>query len=400
MADIQKAMEQSSGERLINLGAGNPVAIEGMNKLWGACLQTLSEDTEQLMESIGRYSQTRGLPVLLDAICEYFSEKYTINITRDNVVITPGSQALYFYAANLFTGHKGNDSRHLLLPNIPDYTGYGGVGMSSTPIIGCMPKINRQSTHQFRYEMDISDLSEGSRKSTGAAFLSSPCNPTGRVVSEAETTALSKMLPDAPIFVDNAYGNPFPSVCFKDSQPLFIPGLVNTFSLSKVGFPGERVGFAVGSEDVIDSLCAMQSNACIHGAMLGQALAALAIDKNDLHSASVELIRTHYQGMHDFAQQLFDEYFEGLDYCLHQAEGGMFKWLWMPSLHVGSMYVYEAAKDKGVFIVPGDVFFSGISEQYPHVKQCFRISLTCSPEDLEVGVRTLSRIFRELADQE
>lgn len=399
MADIQKAMEGGTA-KIINLGAGNPVAIKGMSEVWERQYKALMTQTELFMNCMGRYNQTRGLPMLLDAICEYFSENFGLSLSRNNVLVSPGSQSIYFYAANLFTGRLAGEPRHLLLPNLPDYTGYGGVGMSDVPIIGCMPTIEQKSQHTFKYQLNLDSVDSDLCQSVGATFLSSPCNPTGRIISEEELLILHHKLQGSPLFVDNAYGNPFPSVCFSEVNPVFKPGIVNTFSLSKVGFPGERVGIAIGSEDVIGELCAMQSNACIHGALLGQALAAMAINAEDLRAASVAYIRSYYQKMHALAAQLFSHYLADHDYFLHEVEGGMFTWLWLPTLKASDLEVYEAAKQKGVFVVPGSVFFSGVDRNDAHIHQCFRISLTCTESELESGIKLLSKVIIDILDSD
>jgi valine--pyruvate aminotransferase len=49
----------------------------------------------------------------------------------------------------------------------------------------------------------------------------------------------------APMMVDNAYGAPFPAISEWDTTPVQHPLLINSFSVSKAGLPGERLGFAI-----------------------------------------------------------------------------------------------------------------------------------------------------------
>ena len=58
---------------------------------------------------------------------------------------------------------------------------------------------------------------------------------------------------------------------------------------------------------------------------------------------------------------------------------------------------YNELKSYGVIIVPGSPFFPGLKnslkgEDWPHMRQCFRISLTASDEQIVTAINHLATL--------
>jgi len=392
MNDIQSSSRNHN--RIINLGAGNPVLMEHLSAFWLRCYDDLRAEKERLINIIGRYGDTQGSDYLINELCYAFNEEYSQNYEAKNTIISTGSQSIFFAAANLFVGEK-EDGTHqrLLLPNLPDYTGYSGVCLSSIPLSGVLPKIKSSENELFRYELDFKAIKEAQEKGIGAAFISSPTNPTGKVIKRHEFEALKSTLKDTPLFIDNAYGKPFPNLNYSDDELFFSDKVVNTFSFSKAGLPGGRVGFAMGDQAIISDLKAFQANSYIHSCFLAQGIAEMAIRRNSEFKEVLEASKAYYYNMYIFARHLFKYYFSDIDYQLHEVEGGMFIWAWFPSSNLDDVTIYERAKKHGVFFVPGRFFFGG--EESFFTNRCLRISLTCSEEELEIGLKVLAKVLAE-----
>ncbi len=127
MKDIIETLRNSAGKEFINLSAGNPVILPEVEQLWRECTEDLLASS-QYGEVVCRYGSSQGYAPLIEAVVKDFNSRYRLNLSNDNILITSGSQSLYFYAANAFGGYtKEGDLRQIVLPLSPDYTGYGGV---------------------------------------------------------------------------------------------------------------------------------------------------------------------------------------------------------------------------------------------------------------------------------
>ncbi len=399
MKDIIETLRSEPG-KWVNLSAGNPLILPEVEAMW-------RDYTQQLLagphfgEVVGRYGASQGYEPLIEAVVDWFNSHYGWGITRRNVLITPGSQSLYFYAANCLGGVDADGAlRKIVLPLSPDYTGYGGVTLNAETLRAYKPTIDIIAPHRFKYRPDFAQMQiDGT---TGAVLFSRPCNPTGNVISDAETQQIVDLAAqhNVPVFIDSAYALPFPNLVFTEMTPVFGENVVHCLSLSKVGLPGERVGIAIGDERNIHALECFQANASIHSSRYGQALAAQAISSGELARLSLSVIKPHYQRKAALLTAAFDrEMPHDVPWYLHKAEGAIFAWLWLKDLPMTDWDVYRKIKQEHVIVVPGSPFFPGLNEDWPHKQQCLRISLTASEEDLEAGAAAIARVVKKVYER-
>ena len=107
MKDIIETLQSGQSADFINLSAGNPVIIPEVEQLWRDCTAELLASTEY-GEVVCRYGSSRGYEPLIDAITADFNQRYHLELKADNILITPGSQSLYFLAANAFGGYTSD----------------------------------------------------------------------------------------------------------------------------------------------------------------------------------------------------------------------------------------------------------------------------------------------------
>lgn len=393
MKDIIETLRSDKSVDFINLSAGNPVILPEVEQLWRDCTARLL-DSSEYGEVVCRYGSSRGYEPLIDAIATDFSRRYGLSLSADNILITPGSQALYFLAANAFGGYTENGTlKQIVLPLSPDYTGYGGVSLYPEALRAYRPTLEiDEAAHRFKYHPDFSQLQVN--EDTGFILFSRPCNPTGNVLSDDDVSRIARLAEPhgVPVFVDSAYAPPFPALNFTDMTPVLAPNIIHGISLSKAGLPGERVGIAIGDAATIRVLESFQTNLCIHSARYGQAIAAQAIASGALSHIAETVIRPYYQAKLAVVETVLDEAMPAVPWFLHRAEGSIFAWLWLRDLPVDDQAFYQALKRYGVIIVPGGPFFPGLSEDWAHKRQCFRISLTDTSERIAIAVRRLAQL--------
>lgn len=403
MKDIIETLNASKasgqGVEFINLSAGNPVILPEVEQLWRDCTADLLA-SEEYGEVVCRYGASQGYEPLIEAIRDDFNHRYGLALTSRNILITPGSQNLYFLAANALGGYSTSGQlRDILLPLSPDYTGYGGVTLYPEAVKAYRPFIELgEDAHSFKYRPDFERLEVN--ENTGFVLFSRPCNPTGNVLSAKEVQGIVNLAAphNVPVFIDSAYAPPFPALNFTEMTPVFGPNVVHCISLSKAGLPGERVGIAIGDERIIQVLEAFQTNLCIHSSRYGQAIAARAIRSGALAKIAEQVIRPHYQQKFAVLEEtLYRHMPDAVPWRLHRGEGAIFAWLWFDQLPMSDWDFYNELKRYGVIIVPGSPFFPGLQqslqgEDWPHMRQCFRISLTETESQIATGLQHLATL--------
>ncbi|MCY7275164.1 MAG: valine--pyruvate transaminase [Phormidesmis sp. CAN_BIN44] len=398
MKDIIETLRAGGDRAFINLSAGNPVILPEVEQLWRDCTADLLASSDY-GDVVCRYGASQGYQPLIDAVVKDFNQRYGLSLTERNILITPGSQSLYFYAANAFGGYAANgELRQIVLPLSPDYTGYGGVTLTPEALIAYKPELEiDRSAHRFKYRPDFTQLQI--TENTGCVIFSRPCNPTGNVLSDDEVSKITSLaaVHDVPVLIDSAYAPPFPALNFTEMTPQFGGNVLHCMSLSKAGLPGERIGIAIGDESLVHVLECFQTNMCIHSPRYGQAIAARAIASGRLAEISETVIRPFYQAKIAIVEATLDLAMpQELPWFLHRGEGAIFAWLWLQDLPITDWEFYQKLKDVGVIVVPGGTFFPGLREEWAHKHQCLRISLTGSDRDLETAMQRLAQVAEEV----
>ncbi|MBD2199102.1 MULTISPECIES: valine--pyruvate transaminase [Calothrix] len=398
MKDIIETLQSGAGQELINLSAGNPLILPAVEQLWRDCTADLLASSEY-GEVVCRYGSSQGYAPLIEAIANDFNRRYGLQLTSRNILITPGSQTLYFYAANAFGGYTTTgELKQIVLPLSPDYTGYGGLCLAPEALVAYKPALDIDApAHRFKYRPDFSQLSIS--ESTGCVIFSRPCNPTGNVLTDEEVRKIAALAApyDVPVLIDSAYAPPFPALNFTDMSLIFEENILHCTSLSKAGLPGERIGIAIGNEKTIQVLESFQTNASLHSSRYGQAIAARAINSGALAEIAEQVIRPFYQNKFTVLENTLDAAMpKDLPWFLHRGEGAIFAWLWLQDLPITDWELYQELKKVGVIVVPGSTFFPGLKEEWPHKQQCVRISLTGSDEELVTGMRRLAKAVEQI----
>lgn len=398
MDDIATTTAASAGTHWLNLSIGNPAVIPEVTAGW----QRLA--AAALVDSFGdvscRYGPARGTDELVDAVVGYFHNRYGWEIGPCNVVVGPGSQLLCFIAAALFTGPGAPRPANLVLPMVPDYTGYQALCMTPGGIVGIEPSCIQEEKRYFRYQFDFPALE--SRTDIGLMMLSSPSNPTGRCLDAGELDRLigtAEKL-DAPLLIDNAYGEPFPCIGEAPGTPRWHDNVINCFTVSKAGLPGERIGFAIGHEKHIDPMVSFLANSALHAPQLVQATVARALVSGELDAMVSAAIRPFYAHRRKLVETLlFDALPAEVSWRLYASQGGMFCWIWIDEDWFDDLTLYQALKAKRVFVVPGRHFFTkpeGSGRLGPHARRCFRVSISADQAALTEGIGRIAEALEEM----
>ena len=381
-----------------NLGVGSPYITTEIHNFWNEVVQSL--DHELLTRNLEKYGEFGGTLSLKKIICTVFNAELGWEIEPENVLITNGSQNLFYMLSCIFTAKNGPyDNKKILIPMVPEYPGYGALTIDPNSIDAILGLENILDEYTFQYQIDI-DMINSITTDYSSVLLSQPKNPSGGVLSEQELVFLQKFSQkrNIPLIIDSAYGNPFPSLCY---EPISLPlteNMLYSFSLSKCGIPASRVGIAIGEKYLIKALLNFQCNSSIQPAIYGQMLAEKALNGMRLLSFCQEHLKPLYWAKYMIAMSCLKLFFEDVQWQVHKYEGGMFLWLRFLHKDLFDSDIYDEAKKEQLIVIPGSIFFFGVSDEIKKTQACIRISLAVEDDELQRGFQILSRVVNKLIE--
>lgn len=404
MDDLGNALNSPTPVNM--LGGGNPAKISELNQIYQQVMQDILADGSAL-ESAANYSTPQGDANFINALVAFFNRHYDWGLTADNIVLTNGSQNGFFCLFNLFAGKFADGSqKSILLPLAPEYVGYADVHVDGVHFVS-IPPIIESVTHNdsegfFKYRIDfekLENLAELKNGDIGAICCSRPTNPTGNVLTDDEIerlTAIAKRY-QVPLIIDNAYGEPFPNVIYPDVKLSWNPDTVLCFSLSKVGLPGLRTGIVVACPEVVQAIGNMNAIINLSPVRFGAAIVTPLFADDRIVELSNSVIQPFYRKQAELAISLLQKEFANFPVKIHKPEGAIFLWVWFENLPVSTTKLYEMLKQQGTLIIPSEHFFVGIdTANYPHAKECIRLSIAQDEKTLTDGIATIGRVVRDL----
>ncbi|MCH8544945.1 MAG: pyridoxal phosphate-dependent aminotransferase [Alcanivorax sp.] len=196
------------------------------------------------------YTMDAGLPELLDALAEYYSQRYQRPLSPENILITTGATEA-IYLALTATSAPG---REFIVPD-PSFMLYAPLIRMNGGIVKSIPT-RAENNHQ----LDPQEVIDAIDMNTYAIVLNSPSNPTGTIYPRETVEAIVKEAAYRGVYVisDEVYdhlvydGREYPSVlsCCSDlDHVMVVSSFSKTFSMA-----GMRIGWMIASQGAIRKL--------------------------------------------------------------------------------------------------------------------------------------------------
>lgn len=366
----RKAAElAAAGREIVDLSAGQPdfsspsVAVEAARRA--------------LAEGFTRYTAAAGIPDLRHALADHYGARHGVPWTMGNALVTVGAKAALFELMLALV----DEGDSVVMPSpcwvtFPEQVRFAG----GEPIL--VP-----ASAADGFEIRAEPLIEAIDETTRMVLINSPCNPTGGVIGAGELRRLVEHCAGRGIVVlsDETYecflydGREHASAGALAAEFPETVLVVGSFSKT-YAMTGWRIGFALGSRELIGRTIAVQSHATSNPtsfAMKG-ALAALTGAEAD-----VERMLAAFERRRDLVVRGLERLpgvtcatppgafyaFPNVAACYRDGRRG--------SLELCEHLLEEA----GVAVVPGVAF--GADE---HI----RISFACSDGELEAGLEGMA----------
>ncbi len=183
-------------------------------------------------------------------------------------------------------------------------------------------------------------------------------NPSGAVMSierRKELLSLAHknqiiLLEDDPYGMLRYEGNGVPALKAMDVHDNVL--YLSTFS--KLLFPGFRVGWISGPQQVLHRLTILKQTADLHTSSLPQLIFNRFLREGLMGSHMKMAIKENRKRRDIMHDELMDAKLEGLS--LNRPEGGLYLWCRLPDVMLQSRLLSQSV-DNGVSFVPGNVFF-------------------------------------------
>lgn len=383
---IRELLKVTNQPDVISFGGGFPAAeIFPIEQAKAACVKILSENGKKALQ----YSTTEGYDPLRDWIAQDFNKEH-LNITKDNIMITTGSQQALDLVGRIFI-NRGDR----VLTESPTY-------------LGAIQAWNTYGPTYVTAETDenglVTDTLENLIKQNVKFMYVLPNfhNPLGVTLSLERRKKLIELANhyNVPLIEDDPYGKlifegeMLPSIAALDAEYNkccdgdFSGNVIYTSTFSKILAPGLRIGWVIGPAEVIKLMVQAKQGADLQCSTFDQYLANELISSEWLPE-HINTIRRVYKERRDAMLQAFEDFMpEGTTWTV--PHGGLFLWLRLPE-GCDSLELFPKAVEEKVAYVPGVPFYPNEGP-----KNTMRMNFSATnPERIREGVRRLSVMIKK-----
>ncbi|KAF0107766.1 MAG: aminotransferase [Anaerolineaceae bacterium] len=384
---IRELLKLTEQPDIISFGGGLPAPeVFPVKEFKAACNYVLDNFGSQSLQ----YSTTEGYRSLREMIARH-TERYSVNITPENILITSGSQQALDFIGRVFI----NQGDHIVVES-PTY-------------LGALQAWNAYGAQYIAVPsdedgMDVDKLEEALR--IGPKFiyvLPNFQNPSGTTLSLERRKKLVELADryGVPIVEDDPYGQlrfegeHLPSLVWLDSQfrgdnGCYTGNVIYLSTFSKLLAPGIRLAWVIAPEQVIRKLVQTKQAADLNTAMFNQ-MVAYEVGKGGFLDEHVKFIRQVYKERRDVMIEAMEELFPS-NVRWTRPQGGMFLWGILPE-GMDAAEMLKKAIERKVAFVPGASFHPNGGGA-----NTMRINFSYSnPENIREGITRLGTLLKELS---
>lgn len=297
--------------------------------------------------------------VLAEKLAEHFAQEAGIDVTKENVIVTNGSDEVLNFAFMAFC----NETAPAIFPDIT----YGFY-----PVFADM---NRVPYREIPLDGDFRIRPDDYMNARGTLFIANPNAHTGNALSRSQIEEILKGNPDNLVIIDEAYvdfgaESAMPLVDKYDNLLV-----VQTFSKSR-SLAGARLGFGIGSKELIQDLNTIRNSTNpynINGMTMAAGIGVLEDDAYTKDNCQKIIANRKYT----------KDALESMGFQLTDSVGNF---IFMKHPEIDGGQIYETMKRKGVLI-------RHFTKE--RIKDYNRVTIG-SREQMETFIRVLGEVIEEL----
>jgi aspartate/methionine/tyrosine aminotransferase len=324
-----------------------------------------------IKEEKTHYTHSLGLIELREAICEDYKEKYGVDVSPDQVIITSGTSPgiLMLYSTLLERG----DEIILSNPHYPCYPNFA-IFLNARPVF---VDVYEEDGFQYRPEEIEAKITPRTR----AVLINSPANPTGNLLPADRMKRIAELGPyviSDEIYHGLVYGEKEHTILEFTDKAFVINGFSKLYAMT-----GWRLGYLIAPQEFVRPMQKIQQNFFISAGSVAQWAGLAALKKA---GADVERMRSVYNERRQYMVRRLKE----LGFGLPVEPGGAF-YVFVNARHLSSdsyALAFDILEKAGVGVTPG-IDFGKNAEGY------LRFSYANSIGNIEKGLDRLEKYLGE-----
>ncbi len=235
-----------------------------------------------------KYTATAGADDLKEAIAQKLKTDHQLSYTKKEIIVSCGAKHTLYNLAQVLL----NPGDEVIIP-APFWVTYPDqVRLNdATPVI-----VQTDEANQFLITPD--QLSAAITPRTKAIIINSPSNPTGAVYSKKQLENLAEILTKTDLFIisdeiyekfvyDDTVHTTIASLSPElKKKTIVVNGVSKSYSMT-----GWRIGYAAGSEEVVEAMTTLQSQTTSNPTSISQKAAIAALKEGE---SFIQNMRSEY----------------------------------------------------------------------------------------------------------
>ena len=326
---------------------------------------------EELENGNTKYTRGAGSMELCQSVADYLFEKHDIEVSAENIVITPGAKQALLYSFMITT--MPGDEVILLAPSWASYE-------PMLEFIGAVPV--HVPVRKDNFHPDLDAIRSSITNKTKMILLNSPNNPTGAVFTPDEIAEIVDIAVEHDLWIvsDEIYArlnwtdypHVSPATCQGGKErTLVINGWSKSWAMT-----GMRLGFLTGPEKAMKAAIKSQANSASHVPtfLMEAAKVALSCD------SYVEQFNSEYLKRRELIKQGLSE-IPGLR--IGNLEGAFYAYVDITGTGMTDIEFANGALEAGVQLIPASLITGG--------EGFVRISYAADEEVILEGLKRLKK---------
>ena len=316
-----------------------------------------------------KYGQVRGIPEFREKLASYVSEKFSTNITQENIIVSPGARFSIFTA--ITTLLNPGDEMIVIEPAWPAYKDCAlNAGIKIRTI---------STTLEGKWEPSIEQIRNTINSNTKMIVLNYPNNPTGKILPKKLQDEIMEIARKNQIYVlsDEIYSQ-YAKEDWKSILSYNYEKRSVTQSFSKShAMTGFRIGYAIADSKIIEKMAKLEALCLTNVSEPIQYVAMKALESDT--SRNTGTVQSRLNLLSQKANEI------GLEFII--PDGAMYLFVRVDKEGFDGVKFANDTLDKGLAIAPG--------EGFGNYKNYIRISACQDENSLIEGMNILRDILRD-----
>ncbi len=355
-----KSLEQQ-GKKIIHMEVGEPDFLPP---------EIVRESLKEVFDKgFLKYGQTKGMPDFREALAKYVSSKFNVNVSQDNIIVSPGARFSVFTAITTLL-NPGDE----IIVIEPAWPAYKDCALNSGIKVRTI-----NTTLESKWEPTIEQIKNTINSNTKMIVLNYPNNPTGKILPIKLQDEIIELAKQNNLFVlsDEIYSQ-YTKSEWKSILSYNYEKSIVTQSFSKShAMTGFRIGYGIADAKIVEKMVKLEALCLTNVSEPIQYVAMKALDADTSNNTNT------VQNRLDVLAQKAEEM--GLDFVV--PDGAMYIFARVNQDGFDGVQFANCTLEKGLAIAPG--------EGFGNYKNFIRISACQDEKVLIEGMNILKDIISD-----